>query len=387
MVRKTLTRNKLNSEKGVTGVDIVVSVTMIVITIAVVMAIFVNISSTSREVNRTSGATRMVTNVLENIELMYYEDFLDYLGQLTHKTYNGSEHIYTAVDPAISDYNGTYLIPGEYFASEKFFDTKIPNGYTLKVVVSNVYGETEPSKFDLVRKVNVSVLFDVSGREKEISLSTTKTFERLNSLYNKSVNDINYFYSMKTDDVTKYNNNITAGKATIMYVAEENISGTIKYKTSTDLSATYSYGEYESDEIKPIMAIVNHNENIQAGSGYVKDSRKDQIYIWIPSHRIETTAGTEKIIYEYETYKIARIKVDKLNKVDGTSLPFITAKKGITVDGNSIGFKNATGESLTGVWVSVDKLKNCNSATSSAFEKSLYNFCKKFVDYELINGI
>ena len=114
MVRKTFTRNKLNSEKGVTGVDIVVSVTMIVITIAVVMAIFVNISSSSREVNRTSGATRMATNILENIELMYYEDFIKYLKEdLSHKTYdlNGTtKNIYTEETHGVSDYNGTYLI-------------------------------------------------------------------------------------------------------------------------------------------------------------------------------------------------------------------------------------------------------------------------------------
>lgn len=389
MVRKTFTRNKLNSEKGVTGVDIVVSVTMIVISIAVVMAIFVNISSTSREVNRTSGATRMATNILENIELMYYEDFIKYLKEdLSHKTYdlNGTtKNIYTEETYGVSDYNGTYLIPGEEFTGEKFFNTKIPNGYTLKLVVSNVYGENNTTKYDLVRKVNVSILFDASGREKDVTLSTTKTFERLDSLYNKSTNDLKCFHNMKTADVQKYNNNVSSGKAAIMYVEETNVSGTIKYKTNTDLSSTYSYGEYITDEIKPVMAVINHNDNIQ--SGYVKDTRKDQIYIWVPSHKIETIGGTEKIIYEYETYKIGRIKVDKTNIVDGVTLPFITAKKSVEVNGNNIGFKTATGESLTGVWVSIEKLNTYKLATATDFEKKLYNYCKKFVDYELINGI
>lgn len=384
MVRKTFTRNKLNSEKGVTGVDIVVSVTMIVITIAVVMAIFVNISSASREVNRTSGATRMATNILENIELMYYEDFLIYLDELIHKTYI----TYDAETPgAVTDYNGTYVIPGEKTGTEKVFETKIPNGYTLKLVISNVYGETEPSKYDLVRKVNVSVLFDVSGREKEVLLSTTKIFERLDSLYNKPVNDIKYFYSMKSDDIQKYNNNVTENKATIMYVEEANVSGIIKYKVGTEISSTYGYGEFEGDTIKPVLAIINHDDNIESGTGYVKEEMEDQIYVWIPSHKTDPNGGNEKIIYEYETYKIGRIKVDKINKADENSLPFITAKKSVQVNGNNIGFKTATGESLSGVWVSIENLKTYKLETATDFQKSLYKFCEKFVDYELINKI
>ena len=69
------------------------------------------------------------------------------------------------------------------------------------------------------------------------------------------------------------------------------------------------------------------------------------------------------------------------------SLPFITAKKSVEVNGNNIGFKTGTGESLTGVWVSIEKLKTYKLATATEFEKKLYNYCKKFVDYELINEI
>ena len=56
--------SKLKSQKGVTGVDIVVSITVITLTIVVVTAIYTNIDLTSKNVNRTAGATRIATNIL-----------------------------------------------------------------------------------------------------------------------------------------------------------------------------------------------------------------------------------------------------------------------------------------------------------------------------------
>lgn len=367
MVRKTFTRNKLNSEKGVTGVDIVVSVTMIVISIAVVMAIFVNISSTSREVNRTSGATRMATNILENIELMYYEDFIDYLKvDLSHKTYdlNGvTTNIYTEETHGASDYNGTYLIPGEEFTTEKFFNTKIPNGYTLKLVISNVYGENNTSKYDLVRKVDVSILFDASGREKDVTLSTTKTFEKIDTLYNLPVKEKKYFTelnsSSKSNDFDNYG---------VTYVEE--ISAT-KCKAVANMPEDRFYG---TTSAKPVMMIINN-------STYVKSSDKtirnlNDIYVWIPSHVIDAHGD---IVYEYETFGIARSAVKKKNIVDGIDKTFFTVNKNIPINGYSLGFKASDDTRLEGKWMTVGALE---SSSVTGFIKA---FWENYAETDLNN--
>ena len=370
MVRKTFTRNKLNSEKGVTGVDIVVSVTMIVISIAVVMAIFVNISSTSREVNRTSGATRMATNILENIELMYYEDFIKYLKEdLSHKTYdlNGTtKNIYTEETYGVSDYNGTYLIPGEEFTGEKFFNTKIPNGYTLKLVVSNVYGENNTTKYDLVRKVNVSILFDASGREKDVTLSTTKTFERLDTSYNLPIKEKKYFTELnsasKSKDFDDYG---------LTYVEE--ISAT-KCKAVSNIPDDCFYG---ANSAKPVMMIINRNNK------YVKSSDKtiinlNDIYVWIPSLKMNDL-GPANVLYEYETFGIARVSVKKKNSVDGIEKTFFTVDKNIMIDGYGLGFKADDNTRLEGKWITVGALES-NSVTPD-----IKNFWENYVDTELNN--
>ena len=66
--------NKLKTEKGATGADIVVALSIIVLTVAVISMIYVNVSNDSKNVNRTAGATRISTNILENINIMLYDE-------------------------------------------------------------------------------------------------------------------------------------------------------------------------------------------------------------------------------------------------------------------------------------------------------------------------
>ena len=373
MVNKTLTRKKLNNDKGVTGVDIVVSVTMIVVTIAVVMAIFVNISSTSREVNRTSGATRMATNILENIELMYYQDFLTELEALRHKT---TYVTYENEVGSLFDYNGTYIISGEKMGSDKVFNTKIPNGYTLKLTISSVFGENNTSKYDLVRNVSVSVVFDTAGREKDVTLNTTKTFERLYSVYNQPVNEEKYFYklSIDADKQSKYRD------LGIQYVEKVFEDSTIKFKVSDVMPTSYNYGIDETGFFSPAMAIIKSDENIN--EGYVEPSKKDQIYVWIPSHFVDVTFNPDKIVYEYETYKIARTSVLKDDKATGAETNFFTVSKNISVNGYDFGFKSADDEALKGIWISIEQLNSINEE-STLTEKNLKLYWTTYLESTL----
>ena len=65
---------KLKNEKGATGADIVVALSIIVLTVAVISMIYVNVNNDSKNVNRTAGATRIATNILENINIMLYDE-------------------------------------------------------------------------------------------------------------------------------------------------------------------------------------------------------------------------------------------------------------------------------------------------------------------------
>lgn len=352
MVNKTLTRKKLNNEKGVTGVDIVVSVTMIVVTIAVVMAIFANISSVSRDINRTSGATRIATNILENIEIMYYEDFLTELQKLQTET--GYVN-FVATD---ANYNGTYTINGKAATGKKIFKTTIPTGYTLKLDVENVYGNTSTDKYDLVRSVKVSVIYSVSGREEDVTLATTKVFEKIDSIYNEPVLEANNFKEL----VIEAGKTFDEIKTKMKYVEEIQVAGgTTKYKLFTNMpNDVYKYDT--PSEIIPVM-IYKLPEDLTFVEGMeVEESvlKLENLYVWIPSHRIH---GSD-IIYEYETYEVARTVVSKTNAAGGHPLGLTTVNSNIEVKGGDIGFKYLSGTNevrVTGFWYPVDKLNILNN--------------------------
>ena len=137
MEQKIAISKKLNSEKGITGVDIVVAITMIVLTISVVMAIFININNTARSVTRTSGATRIATNILEQIEIMYYGEFEEYLLSLDGKagvTYTKTKDLPDRTETFDWDGNGKYVIVGKEFVTEKLFNGKNVIFVNIRVV-------------------------------------------------------------------------------------------------------------------------------------------------------------------------------------------------------------------------------------------------------------
>ena len=52
------------NEKGATGADIVVALSIIVLTVSVISMVYINLTNGSKNVNRTAGATRIATNIL-----------------------------------------------------------------------------------------------------------------------------------------------------------------------------------------------------------------------------------------------------------------------------------------------------------------------------------
>ena len=169
--------SKLKSQKGVTGVDIVVSITVITLTIVVVTAIYTNIDLTSKNVNRTAGATRIATNILEEIEKMYYDEFKEEISEI-EKDFNksGKEYI-VEVSSDTNDTKKIIINPKKVSKTVKFFNTKIPKGYLVEMKLQNSYGTDTGKKYDMVRKIDLSVKYNVGETEEKVSLSTAKTLE------------------------------------------------------------------------------------------------------------------------------------------------------------------------------------------------------------------
>ena len=63
-----LVKKKLREEKGITGIDIVVSVIIITMFVALIAIIFANITSNSQGINRKTEATHKAISLIEEIK-------------------------------------------------------------------------------------------------------------------------------------------------------------------------------------------------------------------------------------------------------------------------------------------------------------------------------
>jgi len=121
---------KLRNNKGVTGIDVALSITIIVIVLGVVLSVYSNYSNRTKQVNRNAKATNLAVKVIESIEA---DDDFEF---------------------------DTYEIKEE-----------IPKGYTIDLLETS----TGDSTLDVVAsKIIVTVDYTVSDKTENVSLSTIK---------------------------------------------------------------------------------------------------------------------------------------------------------------------------------------------------------------------
>lgn len=170
--------SKLKGKKAITGTDVAAAVTVIVLTVGVVTAIYVNAINKSKDNIRYANAVRIATNVIENIQKKTYQSLISTCNESGNsKTVKGG--------------NG------------KAFDTKIPTGFQLTVTLSNA-----PTP-DVARDVTVNVKYRASKTYKTITLKTTKEKEIIDMVNPPDISLISgytpnstttYYYPLKNTD-------------------------------------------------------------------------------------------------------------------------------------------------------------------------------------------
>ena len=156
-------KQKIRSQRGATGADVLVALGVILIAITVVSVFYVNTVIVSRAVVRASGATRIATNIVENINSMLYKNVINEFENKTENSTNGPANQYELKQSTDNP-------------EKKIFNTKIPEGFKVKFIIDDVY--SEPGRhFDIAKKIKIIVTYKVSGNEKDVSLSLTKKIE------------------------------------------------------------------------------------------------------------------------------------------------------------------------------------------------------------------
>lgn len=315
--------SKLKSEKGATGVDIVVSISVIAVTIAVVIAIYTNVDLTSKRVQRTAGATRIATSIVEQIEKMYYEDFLSKINDMKEYSPDSDEKF------VISSKN----VSGDV----RIFNTKIPKGYTVEISLENDYGkDSDEYKFDMVKKVNIEVKFPVGNLEESVKLSTAKATEivKLGNQPEVLIEEETTTMKIKTLDGTE-----------IINVEPVKIDGS-RYVTTT--TADEEWYNYETAIwAKVIVNYTGDKKDINMET----EENLDNLYVWIPSFG-KDKEGNLRFRYGDTRYGVTSKTLDSVESVDGVKKAVFTVDSiELTDFSDSLDFKDKDGNNVRGCWV------------------------------------
>ena len=324
----------LKNEKGATGADIVVALSIIVLTVSVISMVYINLTNGSKNVNRTAGATRIATNILENIDKMSYEQYnkaLDAFATNDSKGWN-----------VTGDANAkTIILEGKKTGTEKIFDTKIPKGYKVELTSQSINAGDSLPKYDLIKKINVKVTFTVSKTEQNVSLYTSKEREQLAEVNKPDIDSLN-----------------VTGKS---YVP-------IKYSTTQQAYVVTDEKDinwYDYSNKVWAMVYVDSLSNINS----IKDAGKlstaqanstGNIYYWIPRFSTDGQA-----LYNASNYPITNIQITAINDNTTKMSLFSVGTATLSADTNEF---NSNGKK--GLWKAKNLLNS--DGTMQAFNRTKF---------------
>lgn len=302
---------KFKSKKGFTGVDVVVAVSVIVLTIGVVTAIYINTTNKSKDSIRYSAATRIATQLIENIQSMTYDE-------LVYRCSNNYNSVNAETDG-------------------KIFGVNVPVGYSAEVLAPKITS----NELDIIRDVTVNVTYTISNTTKTITLYTKKEKELLEETNKPDLNLIND-YSDSNYYAIKYVNGsyiVTATSDTDWYNYDRGYYALL-LKTST----SYDYG----DTVIP--------GEITSG-----------LYVWVPRFGLDSNSN---LVYCYgaSNYQITFSLYDNL--LYGYMLSGSGNGDNYTVTQIDSYLDNtfAENDGLTGVWYQPYNSSENDSVTTSAYE-------------------
>ena len=151
---------RFKSEKGITGIDLVVAITIILIAIGTITTVYVNINKTYRSTNRNSVAGKIATDIMAAIDVSYFfeiETTIDAMGNDNPVVVDGGSDISNLIRLLGSGAN----------------NLKIPNGYRVEVSVVEAEEPTIAVK-ELLKKIDIEISYLVSGEREFVEFTKYK---------------------------------------------------------------------------------------------------------------------------------------------------------------------------------------------------------------------
>lgn len=232
--------NIRNDESGLSGVDVVISIGVIIVFVSIVAVIYINLHMINLGIERNQRATNYAIEILEKVDELYYSE----VNSDNFKTNDIG--------------NGKHSIA----------NIEIARGYNAIVTIEN-YNQTngiDNGKADVVKTVNVGIEYKIGSKTEKVELKRIKLKENL---------------------VTPNKPKLNSDMVPVKYIVTN--SEKVLTKTSAQDSEWYKY------ENKKWALAINKTDLLENGN--IRNN--PVIYAWIPRFAYYQTASDVDIKFIY----------------------------------------------------------------------------------------
>lgn len=136
----------VKEEKGLTGVDIAISIVVITIFIAMIANLIANINLNTQDIKRKSTATSYAIQEIEKVKAQGY----------------------------IDDYNSKGIDSEDVLKDEDIYSSFEFSGYHKKVTIKDyvLVTNNKNKKQDVVKEIMVEISYKLGGKDKKVTITT-----------------------------------------------------------------------------------------------------------------------------------------------------------------------------------------------------------------------
>lgn len=160
-------------KKRIMSLEIFFSIIIIFSIIFIVTVICLEIRLYSQRINKEAEASRIASNIIENIKMKSYDDVEKYIEELS----------YVGITKKIENNIQYVTIDGNLF-SENFFGTQIPKDYTIDFQTEN-YGEG----FNIQKRIDLTINYKINQRIEDFKVSSVIDRESINECNSPIISD------------------------------------------------------------------------------------------------------------------------------------------------------------------------------------------------------
>ena len=326
-------------KKRIMSLEIFFSIIIIFSIIFIVTVICLEIRLYSQKINKEAEASRIASNIIENIKMKSYDDVEKYIEELS----------YVGITKKIENNIQYVTIDGNLF-SENFFGTQIPKDYTIDFQTEN-YGEG----FNIQKRIDLTINYKINQRIEDFKVSSVIDRESINECNSPIISD-EYFKELGISEKDfeiipiKYSEE----KKSYITTTKDDFEW---FNYSAKLWAKVLVFEKE-ESLKDCFINEDGTVNRLIENEKTTLKMEDYLYVWIPNF----STKEDETFFRYKASKKV-IKMD-FNYIDGKYLYLNKIGEEIKDISEECSF-----EGIYGVW---KKLNDENDAYYKNFNQTKY---------------